>query len=86
MGRGMNKLLALAADPETAQATRILDEAHIDYQVVDVVDAGIDGFLDRDLDVKYLPCLLAMDRKIEGLEAIRGFANSRATELEEATA
>jgi hypothetical protein len=72
----MVMLLGLTEDPDTDKAETILNEAKIRYEVVDVASTGIVAFLDRDLDVKQLPCVLAPDRKVEGLEAIKGFART----------
>lgn len=68
------KLFALPDDPDTERAREILGQANIGYELVDVESTGIVAFLDRDLDVRELPFILAQSGKIEGLEAIRGFA------------
>lgn len=68
------KLFALLGDPDTKKASALLEQAEILYEVVDVETTGILAYLDRDLDVKVLPFIIAQNAKFEGLEAIRGFA------------
>ena len=42
-------------------------------QIIDD-QAGIAGFLERDLDVRELPVVLSWNGKVEGLKAIAAFA------------
>jgi glutaredoxin-related protein len=72
------KLFALSYDPDTATALSLLRNANIDVEFVDVEREGILACLDRDLDIKELPFIILQNRKIEGLQAIEGFARHAA--------
>jgi len=69
----MVRLFALSTDPDTEKATALLKQAKIEFQIVDVERTGVLAFLDRDLDVRQLPFILAGGGKFEGLSAIEGF-------------
>jgi hypothetical protein len=71
------KLFALSGDPDTDTARSILSAADIGYELVDVEEAGILASLDRDLDVKELPFVIAQNGKFEGLRAIEGFVRAK---------
>lgn len=68
------KLYALADDPDTKKAQKLLTKKKIAYHVVDVEKEGILAHLDRDLGVSELPFVILDSKKYEGLEQIRTLA------------